>query len=86
MMLTSHLLIETLSDSDYIMVNVSNTNCTDKFMPVNSSRQLMKQCVDAKLDITSVGISLCVAYQEFNRYLAMLLTYTYMSYYSYLFN
>ena len=88
MKLTSHLLIETLSDSDYIMVYVSNTKCnkTDNLIPVNSSsRQLIDYCVDAELDITTV-ISLCAACKEFNRYLAMLLTYTYISCLNYLFN
>ena len=81
MKLTSHLLLETLSDSDYIMVNVSDTSCTDHFIQVNSySRQLIEHCVNDKLDNTSFGISLHASCQEFNRYLAMLLTYPYMSY------
>ena len=55
MMLTSLLLVETLSDSDHIMVYVANTNCTDGIVSANSSHQLIiENCIDTKLDVTSV--------------------------------
>ena len=54
MKLTSLLLIETLSDSDYIMVNLSNTKCTDGVIPASSSqRQLTEYCITTKLNATS---------------------------------
>ena len=72
MMLTSLLLVETLSDSDYIMVYVDNINCTDKIVPANLlQQQLIEKCIVTKLDvmITSedININVCTAYQEFNR-------------------
>ena len=69
MKLTSLLLVETLSHSDYIMVNVANTNCTDSIVPAGSSkRHLLEECIDAKLDIISVGINPKAVCQEFYRY------------------
>ena len=69
MKLTSLLLVETLSPSDYIMVNVANTNCTDSIKPANSSqRHLLEECIDAKLDNISVGINPKAVCQEFYRY------------------
>ena len=46
MKLTSLLLIETLSDSDYIMVYVGNVSCTDGIVPAGSSQRLtIQQCI-----------------------------------------
>ena len=69
MKLTSLLLVETLSHSDYIMVYVSNTYCTDNVVPANSSqKQLIEMCIANKLDVTSVGINLNALCQDINRY------------------
>ena len=67
MKLTSLLLVETLSDSDYVMVYVSNKICTDNLVPANSSRQLIEICIATKLDITSVRINSSTVCQEFHR-------------------
>ena len=57
MKLTSVLLVETLSHLDHIMVYVSNVSCTGNIVSANSSqRQLIEQCVDAKLDVMVVDI------------------------------
>ena len=72
MKLTSLLLIETFSHSDYIMVYVSNTRCTDNIVIASSSqRQLIEKCIDTKLNVLSVGINLNAACQEFHRYMAI---------------
>ena len=70
MKLTSLLLVETLSHSDFIMVNVSNINCTDSVVSANSSqRHLIKKCIAARLEnLTSVNINPNDACYEFNRY------------------
>ena len=68
MKLTSLLLIETLSYSDYIMVNVANTSCTDNVVPANSSQQLLiEMCIATKLEPKSVGINLTAVWQEIKR-------------------
>ena len=68
MKLTSLLLIETLSDSDYIMVNISNTNCTKGVVPANSlQRKLIEHCIDTQFDVTSVSINSSTVCQRINR-------------------
>ena len=68
MKLTSLLLIETLSHSDYIMVNVSNESCTDNAVLASSSqKQLIEMCIIDKLDVTPVSINLNSVYQETKR-------------------
>ena len=68
MKLTSLLLVETLSDSDYIMVNISNTSCTDNVVPASSSqRNLIEHCIDTQFDVTPVGINLSTVCQEARR-------------------
>ena len=67
MKLTSLLLVETLSHSDYVMVNVSNINCTDNVVSANSSqRQLIERCIVSQPD-ASVGINLNATCQQINR-------------------
>ena len=57
MKLTSVVLVETLSDSDYIMVYVFNKKCTVDFAPANSlQRQLIEKCI-LMTDVTSEGIN-----------------------------
>ena len=74
MELTSLLLVETLSDSDYIMVHVGNVSCTDGIVAANSSQQFMiKNCIVNNLNLTSMDICMCESYQKFYRYIA---TYT----------
>ena len=70
MKLTSLLLLETLSDSDYIMVYVANTNCTEKLVPATlSQRWLIEKCIETKLDVISMDISYVSGVcQKFNRY------------------
>ena len=68
MTLTSLLLVETLSDSDYIMVNVSNVNCTDGIVPATLSQQLkIENCIVNNLHVTSVDINVKSFCQEFDR-------------------
>ena len=68
MKLTSLLLVETLSDSDYIMVNIANRRCTDNVVPASSSqRDLIEHCIDTQFDVTSVGINLSTVCQEARR-------------------
>ena len=58
MKLTSLLLVETLSNPDYIVVNVSNKKCTDDVVPASSlQRQLTEHCITTTLDATSGGIN-----------------------------
>ena len=71
MKLTSLLLIETSSDSDYIMVNIANTNCTDGVVPASSSqRKSIEVCIDNQFDITSdtgCSINSSIVCQRINR-------------------
>ena len=69
MKLTSLLLIETLSGSDYIMVNIANTSCTDNVISAKSlEKQLIERCIAANLDVTFVvGVNLNAFCQEINR-------------------
>ena len=68
MKLTSFLLVETLSDSDFIMVNISNTSCTDDVVPAGSSQRMsIEHCIDTQFDVTSVGINLSTICQEARR-------------------
>ena len=70
MKLTSLLLVETLSNSDYIMVYAASTNCTDKIVSATSSqRWSIEKCIETKLNVISVDISYVSGVcQEFNRY------------------
>ena len=73
MKLTSLLLVQALSDSDYILVNVSKQNtsytCTDNNVVLAnlSQQQLIANCIATHLDVTSVGIDLNAICQEINR-------------------
>ena len=68
MKLTSLLLVETLSDSDYIMVNIANTNCTDGVVPASSSQQqLIERCIATQFDVTLDGINSSTICQRINR-------------------
>ena len=79
MNLTSLLLVETLSHSDYIMVNVANTSCTDDVVPANSSqRQLIESCIDTQFHVTLVDINLSAIWQKFNRWIVVSLMYVFL--------
>ena len=68
MKLTSLLLVETLSDSDYIMVNIADTNCTYGVVQASSSqRKLIELCIDTQFDVISVGINSSTICQRINR-------------------
>ena len=68
MKLTSILLLESLSHSDYIMVYVSNVNCTENVVSANSSqRQLLEHCVHTQLDVAVVDINPNALYNKFHR-------------------
>ena len=68
MMLTSLLLVNSLSDSDYIMVYVSNSYCTDNVVPANSSQRLLiEKCIADKLNVTSLNITVGTGYEQFNK-------------------
>ena len=67
MKLTSLLLVETLSDSDYIMVYVGNVSCTDGIVSATLLIRLtIEKCIVNNLNVTSTNnvISLC---QELDR-------------------
>ena len=69
MTLTSLLLVETLSDSDYIMVYVSDVNCTNLIVQATlSQRLIIENCIVNNLNVTSVDINVKSLYQEFDRY------------------
>ena len=69
MTLTSLLLIETLSDSDYIMVYVSDVSCTNLIVSATlSQRLIIKNCIVNNLNVTSVDINVKSLCQEFDRY------------------
>ena len=69
MKLTSLLLIETLSDSDYIMVYVGNVNCTDGIVQAHSHRLTIVKCIVNNLNAISEVIMINVKQlcQDFNR-------------------
>ena len=69
MKLTSLLLVETLSDSDYIMVYVGNVNCTDGIVPATSLMRLtIERCIVNNLDvISSMNINVNSLCQELDR-------------------
>ena len=68
MKLTSLLLVETLSHSDYIMVYVSNKSYTDDVVLANpSQKQLIKMFITDKLDVMPVSINLKDICQEISR-------------------
>ena len=69
MKLTSLLLVETLSNSDYIMVYDygANGSCAEHIVPAKSSqKQFIQHCVVAELSVTD-NVSLSAAYEKFNR-------------------
>ena len=57
MKLTSLLLLETLSDSDYIMVYGANEIFTDNLVKVSSVKQQLIVRYIPHLDVTSVRIT-----------------------------
>ena len=72
MKLTSLLLVETLSDSDYIMVHVYKANvyvnCTNGTVPANSSQRLtIERCIVNNLNVTSADSKVKCLCQEFDR-------------------
>ena len=69
MTLTSLLLVETLSDSDYIKVHVSNVSCTElMIVPATLSHRLkIENCIVNNLNVTSVDINVKSLCQEFDR-------------------
>ena len=74
MKLTSLLLIETLSDSDYIKVHVANANCTDEFVQATlEEKDSIANCITTKLNVTgtSADIDVYPASQEFNMYVVI---------------
>ena len=71
MKLTSLLLIETLSDFDYIKVHVANASCTNTFVQATlEEKELIANCITTKLNIsgTSADIDVHAASQELNMY------------------
>ena len=63
MTLTLLLLVETLSDSDYIMVNVSDVNCTDGIVPATlSQRLIIEKCI-----VNNLNMDVKCSYQESDR-------------------
>ena len=74
MKLTSLLLIETLSDSDYIKVYVANANCTDVFVPATlEEKDSIANCITTKLNVTytSADIDVYAAFQEYEMYVVI---------------
>ena len=69
MTLTSLLLVETLSDSDYIMVYVSNESCTNLMIvqATLSQRLELENCIVNNLNVASMDINVESSYKEFNR-------------------
>ena len=62
MKLTSLLLVETLSQSDHIMVYVSDSYCTDNIVNASlSQKELIKRCIATKLDVTYINISIIIS-------------------------
>ena len=74
MKLTSLLLIETLSDNDYIKVLVANASCADTLVPANlEEKDSIANCITTKLNVTgtSADIDVYAASQEFNMYVVI---------------
>ena len=71
MKLTALLLIETLSDYDYIKVHVANTSCTNTFVQATlEEKDPIANCITTKFNVTgtSADIDVYAASQEFNMY------------------
>ena len=71
MKLTSLLLMETLSDDDYIKVHVANASCVDTFVQAKlEEKDSLANCIATKLNVTgtSADINVYAASQEFNMY------------------
>ena len=74
MKLTSLLLIETLSDFDYIKVVVVNASCTDTFVQAKLEEKVsIANCITTKLNVTgtSADIDMYAAFQEFSMYVVI---------------
>ena len=74
MKLTSLLLIETLSDYDYIKVHVANASCTNTFVQATlEEKDSIANCITTKLNITDTlaDIDVYAASQEFNMYVVI---------------
>ena len=74
MKLTSLLLIETLSDTDYIKVHVANASCADTFVQATlEEKDSIANCVTTKLNVTgtSANIDVYTASQEFKMYVVI---------------
>ena len=71
MKLTSLLLVETLSDSDYIMVYVGNVNCTDGIVPATLFNRLsIEKYIVNNLNVMSADNNAVKhSCQEFDRYI-----------------
>ena len=74
MKLTSLLLVETLSDSDYIMVYVGNVNCTVGIVPATLlNRIAIVKCIVNNLNVISdlevimINVNQKQLCQDFNR-------------------
>ena len=74
MKLTSLLLIETLSDFDYIKVLVANASCTNTFVQATlEEKDSIANCITTKLSVigTSADIDVYAASKEFNMYVVI---------------
>ena len=74
MKLTSLLLIETLSDNDYIKVHVANASCADTFVQATlEGKDSIANCITTKLNVsgTSADIDVYAASQEFEMYVVI---------------
>ena len=69
MKFTSLLLLETLSDSDYIMVYTANEIFTDNLVKVNSMKQQLIARHISKPDVTALKISVSDMCETFIRLL-----------------
>ena len=75
MKLTSLLLIETLSDYDYIKVHVADASCTNNtFVQAKvKDKDSIANCITTKLNVTltSADIDVYAASKEFNMYVVI---------------
>ena len=75
MKLTSLLLIETLSDTDYIKVYVANANCTDEFAEATlEEKDSIANCINTKLNVTGISADIDYVYAaslEFEMYVVI---------------
>ena len=75
MKLTSLLLIETLSDTDYIKVYVANASCTDEFAEATlEEKDAIANCITTKLNVTGISADIDYVYTaslEFEMYVVI---------------